>query len=46
MQFKLDENLPPSAADLLRSLGHGVITHRNGMRGSTGRLLRVPQRVH
>jgi hypothetical protein len=22
MQFKLDENLPPSAAELLRSLGH------------------------
>ena len=26
MQFKLDENLPPPAADLLRSLGHDVMT--------------------
>ena len=26
MQFKLDENLPPSAADLLRGLGHDVMT--------------------
>ena len=26
MQFKLDENLPPSAAELLRSLGHDVMT--------------------
>jgi predicted nuclease of predicted toxin-antitoxin system len=26
MQFKLDENLPPTAADLLRQLGHEVIT--------------------
>jgi hypothetical protein len=26
MQFKLDENLPASAADLLRGLGHDVIT--------------------
>jgi predicted nuclease of predicted toxin-antitoxin system len=26
MKFKLDENLPPSAAELLRSLGHGVMT--------------------
>ena len=25
MQFKLDENLPPSAAELLRSLGHDVM---------------------
>ena len=24
MQFKLDENLPPSAAELLRGLGHDV----------------------
>lgn len=26
MRFKLDENLPPAAADLLRSLGHEVMT--------------------
>ena len=26
MQFKLDENLPPSASDLLRRLGHDVMT--------------------
>jgi hypothetical protein len=26
MQFKLDENLPPSAADLLRGLGHDVMS--------------------
>ena len=26
MQFKLDENLPPSSAELLRSLGHDVMT--------------------
>lgn len=26
MQFKLDENLPPPAGDLLRSLGHDVMT--------------------
>lgn len=26
MQFKLDENLPPAAAELLRSLGHDVET--------------------
>ena len=26
MQFKLDENLPPAAADLLRDLGHDVMT--------------------
>ena len=26
MQFKLDENLPPAAAELLRSLGHDVMT--------------------
>jgi predicted nuclease of predicted toxin-antitoxin system len=26
MQFKLDENLPPSVAELLRSLGHDVMT--------------------
>ena len=26
MQLKLDENLPPSAAELLRNLGHDVMT--------------------
>jgi predicted nuclease of predicted toxin-antitoxin system len=26
MQFKLDENLPPSAAELLRDVGHDVMT--------------------
>jgi predicted nuclease of predicted toxin-antitoxin system len=26
MQFKLDQNLPPAAADLLRELGHDVMT--------------------
>ncbi len=26
MQFKLDENIPPSGADLLRELGHDVMT--------------------
>jgi len=26
MQFKLDENLPPSVAELLRGLGHDVAT--------------------
>jgi predicted nuclease of predicted toxin-antitoxin system len=26
MQFKLDQNLPPSAADLLRGYGHNVMT--------------------
>ncbi len=26
MQFKLDENLPPAAADLLRGRGHDVMT--------------------
>jgi hypothetical protein len=26
MHFKLDENLPPLAAELLRSLGHDVMT--------------------
>jgi predicted nuclease of predicted toxin-antitoxin system len=26
MQFKLDENLPPAADDLLRQLGHDVMT--------------------
>jgi hypothetical protein len=26
MQFKLDENLPPAAAELLRGLGHDVMS--------------------
>jgi predicted nuclease of predicted toxin-antitoxin system len=26
MQFKLDENLPPSAAELRRGLGHDLMT--------------------
>ena len=26
MQFKLDENLPPAVTELLRSLGHDVMT--------------------
>jgi predicted nuclease of predicted toxin-antitoxin system len=34
MQFKLDENLPPSAARLLRGLGHDVMTvYDQGLQG-------------
>lgn len=34
MRFKLDENLPPDAADLLREAGHDVRTvHDQGLRG-------------
>jgi hypothetical protein len=36
MQFKLDENLPPAAAELLRSLGHDVSTvYDQGLQGHT-----------
>jgi predicted nuclease of predicted toxin-antitoxin system len=34
MHFKLDENLPPSAARLLRGLGHDVMTvYDQGLQG-------------
>jgi predicted nuclease of predicted toxin-antitoxin system len=34
MQFKLDENLPPSAAELLSGLGHDVMTvYDQGLQG-------------
>ena len=36
MQFKLDENLPQRAADLLRGLGHDVMTaYDQGLQTST-----------
>jgi len=36
MQFKLDENLPPSATELLRSLGHDVMTvYDQGLKSCT-----------
>ena len=36
MRFKLDENLPPAAADLLRDLGHDVMTvYDQGMQSCT-----------
>lgn len=36
MQFKLDENLAPSAAELLRGLGHDVMTvHDQGLQSCT-----------
>jgi hypothetical protein len=34
MRFKLDENLPPAASELLRGLGHDVMTvYEQGMQG-------------